>query len=76
MLLTDLLHLVKHIVLYDALMGVIKNRLFLNGILPLLFIPDGVCVGFEVDGAACILPALQNVDNGAVSPFIGIFRTW
>ena len=56
-LLADLLHLFKHIIVDNALVGIGENRLLFNRIIPLLLIPDRIGVGLEVDGAACVLPA-------------------
>ena len=47
---------------------------FLNGIFSLLLVPNGVGVGLEVDGAACVFPAFQNPDNCAVTPAIRVLR--
>ena len=73
-LLVDLLHLFKHIVLNDTLMGVREHGPVFQRILPLLFVPDRIGEGFEVHRAAGVLPAFQNVDCRAVRPFTGIFR--
>ena len=72
-LLPDFLHLLKHSVLNDTLMGVWKDGLFLDGRLPLFFVPDGVGIGLEVHRTARVLPPFQNVDNTAVLPSIRIF---
>ena len=55
-------------------MGVVENGLLFNWVFPLLLVPDGIAESFEVDGTACVLPAFQYVDNGAVAPAVGIFR--
>ena len=73
-LLADHRDFLKRIVLDDALMGVGENSLFLNRIVPLFLVPDGVGAGLEVDGATRILPAFQNTDNRTAVPLIGIFR--
>ena len=54
-------------------MRVEEDCSFLNGIFSLLLVPNGVGVGLEVDGAACLLPAFQNRHNGtaAVHPDAG-----
>ena len=59
-------------------MGVVENRLFLNGRFPLLLIPDGVGVGLEIDGASRVFPPFQNVNNGVGIPMVGIigFGAW
>ena len=43
-LLTDLLHLVKDLLLNDRRVGVVENSLLFNGRFPLLFVPDGICL--------------------------------
>ena len=77
-LLTDLLHLVKDFLLDNRRMGVIKNRLFFEGRFPLLLVPNGIGVGFEVDRTACVLPPFQNMNNGVGIPMVGIigFGAW
>ena len=73
-LLADLLHLFKHIVLNDALMGVREHGLIFQRVSPLFFVPDGIGEGLEIHRAAGVLPAFQNFDHRAVRPFTGIFR--
>ena len=73
-LLADLLHLFKHIVLDDALMGVREHGLIFQRFSPLFFVPDGIGEGLEIHRAAGVLPAFQNFDHRAVRPFTGIFR--
>ena len=73
-LLADLLHLFKHIVLDDALMGVREHGLIFQRVSPLFFVPDGIGEGLEIHRAAGVLPAFQNFDHRAVRPFTGIFR--
>ena len=63
-LLADLLHLFKHIIVDNALVGIGENRLLFNEIIPLLLIPDRIGVSLEVHRAACVLPAFQNRHNG------------
>jgi len=72
-LLAELLHLFKHIIVNNALVGIGENRLLFNGIIPLLLIPDRIGVSLEVHRAACVLPAFQNRHNGtaAVHPDAG-----
>ena len=55
-------------------MGIWENRLLFNRIFSLLLVPNGVGVGLEVDGAACVFPAFQNPDNCAVTPAIWVLR--
>ena len=70
-LLPDLLHLVKDFLLDDRRMGIVENRLFVEGRFPLLLVPDGIGVGLEVDRTACVLPPFQNVNNGVGVPMVG-----
>ena len=70
-LLTNLLHLVKDFLLDDRRMGIVENRLFVEGRFPLLLVPDGIGVGLEVDRTACVLPPFQNVNNGVGVPMVG-----
>ena len=52
-------------------MGVVENSLLFNGRFPLLFVPDGIGVGLEIDGASCVLSlihicvGMDNVDQEA-----------
>ena len=62
---SDHLHLFKHIFINDSFMRIREDGLFLNGILALCFVPERVGLSAEIDGAACILPAFQDFDNGA-----------
>ena len=48
-LLSDFLHLVKDFLFDNRRMGVIENFMIFFGILPLLLIPNGIGVGFEID---------------------------
>lgn len=73
MLLADLLHLFKHIIVENALVGIGENRLLFNGIIPLLLIPDRIGVSLEVHRTACVLPAFQNLHNGTAVLIIRIF---
>lgn len=70
-LLADFLHLVKDFLLDDRRMGIVENRLFVEGRFPLLLVPDGIGVGLEVDRTACVLPPFQNVNNGVGVPMVG-----
>ena len=77
-LLPDLLHLVKDFLFDDRRMGVVENRLFVERRFPLLLVPNGIGVGFEVDRTACVLSPFQNVNNGVGIPMVGIigFGAW
>ena len=54
-LLSDFLHLVKDFLFDNRRMSVVENPLIFFGILPLLLIPNGFGVGFEVDSSTDIL---------------------
>ena len=71
-LLADLLHLVKDLLLNDRRVGVVENRLFFNGRLSLLLVPDGVGVGLEIDGASRVFPPFQNVNDRVGVPMVRI----
>ena len=73
-LLPDLLHLIKDFQRDDRRVGVIENLAILHWIFPLLFIPDGVGVGLEIDRAACVLHVFEDVSNGAFVPAILVLR--
>ena len=67
-LLADHLNLFKHIILNDVLMSVREDCLLLNGIVPLLLVPDEVRISLEIHRAACVFPPFQNPDNCAALP--------
>ena len=71
-LLAYLLHLVKDFCLDDGRVGVVEDGLPVLRAVPLLLVPDRVGVGLEIDGAARVLPPLQNVDNGVWVPVAGV----
>ena len=73
-LLADLLNLFKHIFCNDGFMGIIKDCLIFNRIVPLFFIPDGIGVSLEIDNAPGVLSAFQNMNHGATVPSARIFR--
>ena len=75
-LLSDFLNLVKHLWLDNHRMRVVEDSSVFFRILPLFLVPDGVGVGFEVDRAAGVLLAFQNVNNRIRVPMIriGCFR--
>ena len=77
-LLTDFLHLVKDLLLNDRRVGIVENCLLFNGRFPLFLIPNRIGLGLEIDGASCVFPPFQDVDNGVGIPMVGIsgFRTW
>lgn len=54
-------------------MSVIENLAIFHWVVPLLLVPNGVGVGFEIDRTACVLHIFENVSNGAFVPavFIG-----
>ena len=71
-LLPDFLNLVKHLRLNDRWVGVVEDSAVFCWILPLLLIPNGIRVGFEVDRAACVFLALQNTNDSFGAPVIRI----
>ena len=71
-LLSDFLNLVKHLWLDDRRMRVVEDSSVFFRILPLLLIPNGIRVGFEVDRAACVFLALQNTNDSFGAPVIPI----
>ena len=73
-LLSDFLHLVKDFLFDNRRMGVVENLLFFFGILPLLFIPNGIGVGFEIDSSTDVFFAFKNIDDGAFVPAVRILR--
>ena len=75
-LLPDFLNLVEHLWLDNRRMRVVEHSSVFFRILSLLLVPDGVGEGFEVDCAAGVLLAFQNVNNRIRVPmiWIGSFR--
>ena len=73
-LLSDFLHLVKDSLFDNRRMGVVENFLIFFGILPLLLIPNGVGVGFEIDSSTDVFFAFKNIDDGAFVPAVRILR--
>lgn len=73
-LLSDFLHLVKDFLFDNRRMSIVENLLIFFGILPLLLIPNGIGIGFEVDSSTNILFAFKNIDDGAFVPAIRILR--
>ena len=71
-LLTDLLHLVKDFLLDDRRMGVVENCLLFNGRFPLFLIPNRIGIGLEIDGASCVFPPFQNVNDRVGVPMVRI----
>jgi len=71
-LLANFLHLVKDLLLNDRRVGVVENSLLFNGRFPLLFVPDGIGVGLEIDGASCVFPPFQNVNDRVGVPMVRI----
>ena len=64
-MLADNLHLIENVLLDDGFVGVLEDRLLLNGVVSLFLIPDGIGVGLEVYRTACVLSAFQNMNYGA-----------
>ena len=54
-------------------MGIIKNCLVHIGIVPLLFIPDGIGISLEVDRTAGVFPQFQNMHYRTAVPSAWIF---
>ena len=71
-LLSDFLHLVEHFWLDNRRMRVVEDSSIFFRILPLLLVPNGIRVGFEVDRAACVFLALQNTNDSFGAPVIRI----
>ena len=67
-LLSDFLHLIKYIKTNNRRMGVVENLAIFHRIVPLLLVPNGVGIGFEVDRTACVLHIFENVSNGTFVP--------
>ena len=74
-LLPDLLNFIKDFQRDDCRVGVIENLAILHRVFPLLFIPDGVGVGLEIDRAACVLHVFEDVSNGAFVPAVLVLRS-
>ena len=55
-------------------MSVIENLAIIHWVVPLLLVPNGVGVGFEIDRTACVLHIFENVSNGAFVPAVFILR--
>ena len=77
-LLANFLHLVKDLLLNDRRVGIVENCLLFNGRFPLFLIPNRIGIGLEIDGASCVFPPFQNVNDRVGIPMVGIngFRTW
>lgn len=73
-LLSDFLYLVKDFLFDNRRMGAVENLLILFGILPLLLIPNGVGVGFEIDSSTDVFFAFKNIYDGAFMPAVRILR--
>ena len=54
-LLADDLHLIEDVLFNNGFVGVLEDCLFLYGSFSLLFVPDRIGVGLEVDRTACVL---------------------
>ena len=89
-LLSDLLNLVEYLRLDNRRMRVVEHSSVFLRILPLLLVPNGIGVGFEVDRAAGVLLTFQNVNNSIrvpmirigsfrirrLDPFLALIRSW
>ena len=77
-LLPYLLYLVKGGKVNDGWMRIVEHSsVFFRGF-PLLFVPNGIGVGLEVDRAAGVLLPFQNMDYRVGTPVvrIGGLRAW
>ena len=72
LLLANLLHLVKDLLLDDRRVGVVENRLFFNRRFPLFLIPNGIGVGLEIDGTSCVFAPFQDMNNRVGVPMVWI----
>ena len=73
-LLSDFLHLIKYFQRNNRRMGVVENLAIFHRIVPLLLVPNGVGVGFEIDRTACVLHIFENVSNGTFVPAVFVLR--
>lgn len=71
-LLAYLLHLVEHLRVDNRLVRPMENSLLFGWIVPLLFIPDGIGVGLEIDRTACVLLPFKDMDNGIGVPMMRV----
>ena len=73
-LLPNLLHLLKSVDVDDSRLGIVEDCLVLYGVLPGRLVPDGICVGLEVDRTAGVLTPGQNVRDASCFPTLRIDR--
>ena len=73
-LLSDFLHLIKYFQRNNRRMGVVENLAIFHRIVPLLLVPNGVGVGFEIDRTARVLHIFENVSNRAFMPTVFVLR--
>lgn len=71
-LLANFLHLVKDLLLNDRRVGIVENCLLFNGRFPLFLIPNRIGIGLEIDGASCVFPPFQNVNDRVGVPMVRI----
>ena len=71
-LLANFLHLVKGLLLNDRRVGIVENCLLFNGRFPLFLIPNRIGIGLEIDGASCVFPPFQNVNDRVGVPMVRI----
>ena len=62
----------------DRRVGIVENCLLFNGRFPLFLIPNRIGIGLEIDGASCVFPPFQNVNDRVGVPMVRIsgFRAW
>ena len=72
-LLANDLYFVENILFDNGFVGVLEDCLFFNRIVPLLFVPNGIGVGLEVDRTACVLSAFLDMNYCACVPTTRIF---
>ena len=75
-LLANFLHLVKDLLLNDRRVGIVENCLLFNGRFPLFLIPNRIGIGLEIDGASCVFPPFQNVNDRVGVPMVRISGFW
>lgn len=56
----------------NRLMRPAESGLLFGWIVPLLFIPDGIGVGLEIDRTACVLLPFKDMDNGVGVPMVRV----
>ena len=70
----NLLHLLKGVDVDDGRLGIVEDCPVLHRILVRRLVPDGICVGLEVDRAAGVLTPGQNIRDASCLSTIGVDR--